>query len=142
MIRRAEASDATALAELMTQLGFATTSAEMSVQLSVILNDQNFATFVAVEADKVCGMIGLSASPSYEHNDRTGRIVALAVDERRRRRGFGRALIADAEEYFLGRKIIRVVLNTRFERQGAHQFYESLGYARTGLRFMKQLPTR
>lgn len=142
MIRRAEASDATALAELMSQLGFATTSTEMSERLSVILNDQNFATFVAVEADKVCGMIGLSASPSYEHNDRTGRIVALAVDERRRRRGFGRALIANAEEYFLGRKIIRVVLNTRFERQGAHQFYESLGYARTGLRFMKQLPTR
>ncbi len=142
MIRRAEASDATALAELMSQLGFATTSTEMSERLSVILNDQNFATFVAVEADKVCGMIGLSASPSYEHNDRTGRIVALAVDERRRRRGFGRALIANAEEYFLGRKIIRVVLNTRFERQGAHQFYKSLGYARTGLRFMKQLPTR
>ncbi len=142
MIRRAEASDATALAELMSQLGFATTSTEMSERLSVILNDQNFATFVAVEADKVCGMIGLSASPSYEHNDRTGRIVALAVDERRRRRGFGRALIANAEEYFLGRKIIRVVLNTRFERQGAHQLYESLGYARTGLRFMKQLPTR
>ena len=142
MIRRAEAGDAAALAELMTELGYVTTAAEMSERLSVILNDQNFATFVATEAGKPCGMIGLSASPSYEHNDRTGRIVALVVSERMRRHGLGRALIAAAEEYFSGEKIIRVMINTGLQREDAHQFYGVLGYARTGLRFMKQLATR
>jgi hypothetical protein len=34
-----------------------------------------------------------------------------------------------------------VSLTTRFSREEAHQFYESLGYTRTGFRFAKHFPT-
>jgi ribosomal protein S18 acetylase RimI-like enzyme len=139
MIRRAEERDALSLAELMTQLGYRTTTREMSERLRAILCDSNFATFVAVTDDEICGMIGLSVSRSYEHNDRTGRIVALVVAEGMRKRGIGRDLIAAAENYFRGQQIMRVVLNTRFTREEAHRFYEALGYVRTGFRFAKQL---
>ena len=142
MIRAAEESDAPALAELMTQLGYRTSAEEMRERLSAIFRHQDFATFVAVEENEVCGMIGLSASVGYEHDDPTGRIMALVVDERMRGRGIGRALLAAAEEYFARKKIVRVVLTSRFTREKAHAFYESLGYVRTGLRFMKNLPTR
>jgi ribosomal protein S18 acetylase RimI-like enzyme len=139
MIRRAEERDAPSLAELMSQLGYPTTAREMSDRLHAILCDQNFATFVAVEGDDIWAMIGVSISPSYEHNDRTERIVALVVAEKMRRRGIGRDLIVAAENYFRRQKILRVVLNTRLEREAAHGFYQALGYVRTGFRFAKQL---
>jgi ribosomal protein S18 acetylase RimI-like enzyme len=142
MIRAAEEIDAPALAELMTQLGYRTSAKEMRERLCAIFRHQDFTTFVAVEEDEVCGMIGLSASVGYEHDDPTGRIMALVVDERMRGRGIGRALLAAAEDFFAREKIARVVLTSRFAREKAHAFYESLGYARTGLRFMKELSTR
>ena len=142
MIRPAEQRDASALAELMTQLGYRTTSDEMRARLRSILSHRDFATFVAVEEDEVCGMIGLSASVGYEHDDPTGKIMALVVDEGMRGRGIGRNLLAAAEDYFARAKIVRVVLTSRFTRERAHAFYESLGYVRTGLRFMKELPAR
>jgi ribosomal protein S18 acetylase RimI-like enzyme len=48
-------------------------------------------------------------------------------------------LIAAAEKDFAQRGITRVTLTTRFERAEAHQFYEKLGYTRTGFRFAKNL---
>lgn len=142
MIRAAEESDAPALAELMSQLGYQTTTEEMRERLRAIFRHRDFTTFVAVDDNEVCGMIGLSASVGYEHNDRTGRIMALVVHERMRGRGIGHALLAAAEDYFAREKIVRVVLTSRFTRERAHAFYESLGYVRTGLRFMKELPSR
>jgi ribosomal protein S18 acetylase RimI-like enzyme len=142
MIRAAEESDAPALSELMGQLGYQTTAEEMRERLRAIFLHRDFTTFVAVDDNEVCGMIGLSASVGYEHNDRTGRIMALVVHERMRGRGLGRALLAAAEDYFAREKIVRVVLSSRFTRERAHAFYESLGYVRTGLRFVKELPTR
>ena len=54
-------------------------------------------------------------------------------------RGVGRELIRFAEDYLAQKKVGRIVLTSRFTREDAHKFYESLGYVRTGLRFMKEL---
>ena len=88
----------------------------------------------------VCGMIGTLTYPSYEHNDASGRILALVTSSRARRRGIGRALIATAEKDFAQRGIRRVSLDTRLTREDAHKFYQLLGYERNGWRFVKQLP--
>jgi ribosomal protein S18 acetylase RimI-like enzyme len=142
MIRAVEERDAPELAELMTQLGYPTSASEMASRLRAISGEKDFATFVAVEAGEVLGMIGISASYSYEHNDRNGRIIALIVRTDMRGRGLGRELVAFAEDY-LGRKNVgRIVLTSRFTREEAHKFYEALGYERTGWRFIKQLPAR
>jgi ribosomal protein S18 acetylase RimI-like enzyme len=74
---------------------------------------------------------------SHEHNDLSGKIIALVVSKKQRRTGVGRALIAAAERDFARRNVTRVTLTTRFERDDAHQFYEKLGYSRTGFRFTK-----
>jgi GNAT superfamily N-acetyltransferase len=138
-IRVAEMNDAVALAQLMCELGYETTKSEMQMRLQRIATDERLRAFVAVCAGKVCGMIGALTYPSVEHNDFSGRIVALVIKSTMRRRGMGRALITFAEKDFAQRGIRRVALNTQLAREDAHKFYESLGYERNGWRFVKRL---
>ena len=138
-IRAAHASDAAALARLIGELGYETTDAEMMTRLQSILSDGRYKTVVAVIGGQICGMIGTISFPSYEHNDLSGRIIALVVSKQMRRTGIGARLIAAAERDFEQRKITRIAVNTRLTRQDAHQFYEKLGYKRTGFRFSKNL---
>ena len=141
-IRAAEIRDAAAIARLMCELGYDTTKSEMEMRMEQIATDERYRTFVAVRDGKVCGMIGTVTSPSYEHNDVGGRILALVTSKTMRRQGIGRALIAIAEKDFTQRGIQRIALNTRLAREDAHKFYESLGYERNGWRFVKQLSVR
>ena len=112
------------------------------MRLEPIATDERLRTFVAECDGQVCGMIGTLTYPSYEHNDPSGRIVALVIKSTMHRRGIGRALIATAEKDFAERGIRRVALNTRLAREAAHKFYESLGYERNGWRYVKQLSVR
>jgi|SRR5580692_8154079 ribosomal protein S18 acetylase RimI-like enzyme len=111
----------------------------METRLKLILSNPAYKTFVAVMDGCVCGMIGSLTYPSYEHDDPTGRILALVTLSAARRCGIGRALNAIAEKDFAQREIRRVALDTRFTGEDAHKFYESLGYERNGWRFVKQL---
>jgi ribosomal protein S18 acetylase RimI-like enzyme len=138
-IRDAKLSDAAELAALVCELGYETTSAEMESRLVSILRDARYKTLVALKDEKICGMIGTLSALSYLHNDLSGRIIALVVSRELRRRGIGARLFAAAEKNFTRRGITRVTLTTRFEREKAHQFYEKLGYSRTGFRFAKNL---
>ncbi|PYJ59491.1 MAG: N-acetyltransferase [Verrucomicrobia bacterium] len=141
-IRDAELDDAAELAALMCELGYETKRTEMETRLKLILSNPGYKTFVATMDGCICGMIGTLTYPSYEHNDASGRILALVTASTARRRGIGRALIATVEKDFAQRGIRRVSLDTRLTREDAHTFYESLGYERNGWRFVKQLPVR
>lgn len=141
-IRDAKLSDAPALAALMCELGYETTSAEMRRRLKSILADARLRTFVAEIDDQVCGMIGTLTHASHEHNDCSGKIIALVVSNKQQRSGIGRTLIAAAEKDFANRRVTQVSLTTRFTREQAHQFYEALGYSKTGFRFGKNLRPR
>jgi len=141
-IRVAEINDAAALARLMCELGYETTKSEMQMRLQRIATDERYRTFVAVRDAKVRGMVGTLTCLSYEHNDLGDRILALVTSRVMRRQGIGCALIATAEKDFAERGIRRIALNTRLTREGAHEFYESLGYERNGWRFVKQLSVR
>ena len=138
-IREGKLSDAADLAALMCELGYETTGAEMESRLISILKDLRYKTLVALNDDKICGMLGTVSASSYLHNDLNGRIIALVVSRESRQRGIGVRLIAAAEKNFIQRGITRVTVTARFERETAHQFYEKLGYARTGFRFAKNL---
>ena len=139
-IRDAEWNDAPELAVPTRELGYETKQAEMESRLKLILSNPAYKTFVAIMDGRVCGMIGTLTYTSYEHNDRSGRILALVTLSEARQRGIGRALIATAEKDFAQRGIRRVALDARLTREDAHKFYVSLGYERNGWRFVKQLP--
>ncbi|MFZ3374932.1 MAG: GNAT family N-acetyltransferase [Chthoniobacterales bacterium] len=138
-VRDARLNDAVELAALACELGYKTTDVEMAARLKTVLKDARYKTLVAEIGGKLCGMIGTVSHSSYLHNDFSGRIIALVVSSKMRRCGVGRELMAASEKDFLRRKITRVTLTTRFEREEAHRFYEKLGYARTGFRFGKNL---
>ena len=138
-IRAARLRDAPELAALMCELGYETTSDDMSARLESILADACYSTFVAQIGKELCGMIGTMTHMSHEHNDLSGKIVALVASKKQRRSGVGRALIAAAEKDFAKRNVTRVTLTTRLERDAAHRFYEAFGYARAGFRFAKNL---
>ena len=139
-IRHAQPGDAAVLAQLMCELGYETKPTEMETRLKLILSNPAYKTFVAVMDGRVCGMIGTLAYSSYEHDDPSGRILALVTLTASRRHGIGRALIATAEKDFVQRGVTRVTLDARLTREDAHKFYESLGYERNGWRFVKRLP--
>jgi ribosomal protein S18 acetylase RimI-like enzyme len=139
-IRDAKLGDAPALAALMCELGYETSNVEMDSRLQAILRNASYSMIVAEIDNKLCGMIGTLTHTSHEHNDPSGKIIALVVSKQQRRSGVGCALIAAAEKDFTRRNVSRVTLTTRFERKAAHQFYEALGYSRTGFRFAKSLP--
>jgi GNAT superfamily N-acetyltransferase len=140
-IRAAELGDADALAALMTELGYKTRGSEMTMRMESIVVDSRYRTFVAVREGRVCGMIGTFCYHSYEHNNPSGRIIALVVASDSRDHGIGRQLLACAENDFAQRDIRRVAVSARFERKQAHQFYERFGYTRNGFRFVKNLAT-
>src|SRR5438067_13357702 len=96
----------------------------MESRLVSILKDPRYKTLVALEDEKICGMIGTFSASSYLRNDLNGRIIALVVSMESRQRGIGARLIASAEKEFAKRGITRVTVTTRFERHGAHQFYQ------------------
>ena len=104
-IRAAKFSDAPELAALMCELGYSTTSDEMRARLKSILSDAAYSTLVAKIGNDLCGMIGTVTHLSHEHNDLSGKIVALVVLNKRRRSGVGRALIAAAEKDFARRML-------------------------------------
>ncbi len=138
-VRAAELADVDSLAELMTELGYETRSAEMKMRLETIMADSRYRTFVAVKQRKICGMIGTFCYNTYEHNSPGGRIIALVVSENARGAGVGKKLVVAAENDFAQRNIRRIAVNTRFERKDAHKFYESAGYVSNGSRFVKNL---
>ncbi|HST29429.1 MAG TPA: GNAT family N-acetyltransferase [Chthoniobacterales bacterium] len=139
-VRPAETTDAAALADLMTQLGYPTRTSEMEMRMEAIGAEKNYATFVAVSDGKVCGMIGTSTRYSYEHNSAGAVIMALIVSDKVRGRGVGHALIRAAEEALAQKNIRRVAVYSHFRRTEAHEFYEKVGYTKNGFRLIKELP--
>ena len=131
-IRDAELNDAAELAVLMRELGYETQRPEMEARLKLVLSNPAYKTFVAVMDGCVCGIIGTLAYPTYEHDDPSGRILALVTLSAALRRGVGRALVATAEKDFVRKGVTRVALDARLTRETAHKSYESLVTSETG----------
>src|SRR3954447_13170402 len=138
-IRLLERTDASALAQLMGELGYPTRTSEMEMRLDAMHNEPRYRGFVAVSGEQVCGMVGTSCTHSYAHNNVLGIIIALVVSQSMRGNHIGQALIEAAEADFIARNIRRISITARFEREDAHQFYEHLGYTKNGFRLVKDL---
>lgn len=123
----------------MVQLGYETSTPEMTARLRVILSDSAYHTLLAVKGDLVVGMIGVGVAHYYERNGRYARILALSVTGTERGSGIGTRLLRAAEAWARDAGASDIIVNSGHHRAEAHAFYEHRGYRPTGVRFVKSL---
>ena len=141
VVRQPTRDDSEALARLATQLGYPADAASMPERLTRLAGDANARAFVASDGGRVVGMTTIHLRDTLNHSAPIAQITLLVVDEAIRSRGAGRALVDAAEAWARSRGAKRVAVTTALDRDGAHAFYERVGYVHTGRRYAKDLPT-
>ena len=129
-IRPASPADAPPVAILATQLGYPTRAEEAEVRLRDVLDRPGGAVLVAEDEDgSVIGWIHVFGAYRVEVEP-FAEIAALVVDETRRSRGTGAALV-EAAVAWAGRHGFRNLrVRSNVVRERTHAFYERLGFAR------------
>lgn len=138
-LRVATLSDSPALAELVTQLGYPTSEAEMQERLEHLLPHPEHSMVVAETSGGVVGLVGGQVGPALELDGVYGRITGLVVDARWRGHGIGTTVMQHIESWFRERGARTIVPASGHHRVDAHTFYKTMGYEATGLRFIKRL---
>jgi len=138
-VRQATPADYAALAELMTELGYAASPAEIAKRMEIINERTDYAILVAQTGGGIAGVIALTVTPSLYRSDPQGAIVALVVSSAYRGRGTAGTLVQSGENWLREHGVQRVTVNPSIPRENAHRLYARLGYEHTGLRFTKSL---
>jgi GNAT superfamily N-acetyltransferase len=136
-VRDATAADAATVAALLGELGYPTTAGAVATRLRrpgerVLLAESN---------GGAVGLVSMTVGSLLQYAGPVARVTALVVSEPARGLGAGRRLMARAEELAreAGCEGIELTSGIRPEREGAHRFYEALGYERTSYRFWRPL---
>jgi GNAT superfamily N-acetyltransferase len=128
IIRPARPEDAAALAPLATQLGYPSTKDDIESRLALVLPDPTQLVAVAEVSGQVVGWIHAALYLTLESGAAV-ELRGLVVDEKHRGAGLGRALIERVEEWTRQRGARTVRLRSNVIRDGAHAFYQHLGYS-------------
>lgn len=139
-IRRAEASDAPIINELLAQLGYPASVPEIPKRLQAMGDFPNAAAFVATNRyGEVVGLITAQIIPSIHDNEPVAWLTTLVVLEDARGAGIGSALVRHVEGWAVEKGATRLSVTSGAQRHSTHEFYEKRDYERTGLRFSKRL---
>ncbi len=128
-MRAATPADADAIAELSGQLGYPVAAAAVRQRLERLLAAADQAVFVAAEATRVVGWIH-GADQLLVESEQRCEILGLVVDQRLRRAGVGRGLVAEIERWAGARGLAVISVRSAITRAESHPFYERLGYER------------
>ena len=140
MIRPAVASDAQALSELLTQLGYPSSVSEVTGRLDALAAFPRAVAFVAINGyGEVVGLVTGQLFPSIHDNQPVAWLTTLVVLEDARGAGIGSSLVKHIEEWATQNGARRLAVTSATHREAAHVFYEKRDYERTGVRFGKRL---
>lgn len=128
-IREAVLGDCAELARLAGELGYPCDEGAVRLRIGSYLEGGGKAVIVAESGG---GLAGWTSVEVVEHFylDRFAEISGFVVDERMRGRGVGAALMAEVEAWARARGVELLRLKTNVTREGAHRFYEALGFDR------------
>lgn len=132
-------ADNAAVAALLGELGYPCTPDAVAVRMQRMQQAGGYECHVACGANGVCGVLQLRDGFSLEHDENFIHVLALVVAENMRGQGIGRALMQLAAQRAIAAGAARLLVNSGLQRTDAHAFYRSMGYAQTGLRFVKTL---
>ena len=127
LVRRAQASDAEAIAHLCGELGYPATAVDVEVRRAAIADSPDHAVFVADVDGTAMGWLHAAIVHSIEY-ERYVEIRGLVVDARTRSRALGAALLDAAERWALSHGIVRMRVRSQVMCERAHRFYERAGY--------------
>lgn len=136
-IREADAVDAEAIAELVSNFDPATAD-EIAERLP-LLRHEGEPPLVARLGDEVVGLITWHVMPVLHRPKPVGRITFLQVAEKMQKQGIGRALVEAVEARLKERGCGLAEVTSNVKLTEAHKFYRILGYERTSYRFGKAL---
>jgi GNAT superfamily N-acetyltransferase len=143
LIRPADVADAAAVNELLALLGYPQGAPEgTATRIKAWNGDPSSIVYVAEESKVVLGVIAVQICPFFEREGCWGRITALVVSERARRRGVASQLVAAGESFAQSHGCVRMEVTSRQERSDAHEFYRRYGYddqAGKSSRFLRDL---
>jgi GNAT superfamily N-acetyltransferase len=130
-IRRATAEDTEGVARLSDALGYPVDLPVMGRRLRAIAQSDADLLVVAVTAqEEVAGWLQAHASHIVESGFRV-EITGLIVSPSARRRGAGRALVAEAESWARGLEAEALVVRSNLQRHESHPFYAALKFEPT-----------
>ena len=133
-VRVAVPSDAPAIADLTTQLGYNIGVGDTAARLTRILARHDERFFVAEADGRVIGWVHAVVA-DFVDVEAFVLIAGLVVDRERRRQGIGRALLEGAEAWAVEQGCALVRLTSSATRTKAHRFYEGLGYVNVKTQF-------
>ncbi len=136
-IRPATATDADTLDRLVRELGYPVQANDVWSRIES-MPGQLYRTLVAVKAGVTVGFGGVLILPVYEHPRPIGWILALCVLPEYRGGGIGAKLLRALEDCCEKQNVADIRLHSGLQRKKAHQFYEGLGYDKSGYRFKKK----
>ena len=140
-IREAQVDDAERLADLATQLGYPSSTAEVAGRLRSILGDPAHVVYVAdVPGSGARGFAHVHATIALESGARA-ELLGLVTDGTLRSRGLGVLLVDEAERWARAKGIEVLCVRCNVLRPDAHRFYERQGYqcSKTQKYFRKSL---
>ena len=139
VIRPAMSSDSEACAALLGELGYPAPSEFVCDKLKRLTGRESDRVFVAVDGGKVVGFVSCHIMPLIHRAENLCRVTALVVAAGHRRRNIGRRLMQGVEACARDSGCGRVEITSGEMRQGAHIFYEHIGYHEASRRFLKRL---
>ncbi len=124
---------------LLDQLGYSVAPAELAGRFDRVEGVPGDAAWVALDdAGVVVAFAAGHLFLPFELDSPVAELTALVVDERHRRGGAGRALVAAFESWARTAGAVRFSVATAFRRHDAHAFYERLGYQQLARKYEKQ----
>lgn len=128
-LRASEPGDAPALADLSTELGYPSSTDDVTRRLASVVAQPGNAVLVAVSDEReVVGWVHVFAAYRVE-SDGFAELGGLVVRETARGSGLGRALVEAAEAWARGAGFGQLRVRSNAVREATHRFYEHLGYA-------------
>ena len=134
-IRSANASDAEDVASLFTQLGHATSAADVPARLAAVNADGGAVILAVDERHRALGVMSLSRHAVVHAAGPVAYITGLITLAEARGQGVGRALVEEAKAWARREGCARIAVTSAEHRGDAHAFYPKCGLPYTGRRF-------
>lgn len=129
-IRRANEDDASEIARLCAELGYPVSPTEMRRRVFSLMDTGDHRIAVACgRQSRLMGWVAAEHRMLLESGERA-EIVGLIVDVSARRKGIGKALVAEIERWAVARGVSTIVVRSNVARRDSHRFYQNLGFER------------